>query len=77
MDKFLGSLSLDYLGYIPYDENIPKAVRRQRVVLDLFPLSEASKKFMEIGEKLISAQNPIDFEGDLKFFWRSLLTNQH
>ena len=78
VDKFLGSLSLDYLGWIPYDENVPKAVRRQQAVLELFPLSKASKKFMEVAEKLISFSDYCDFEGDVKFFWQRLLfDNDH
>jgi len=75
VDRFLGSLSLDYLGWIPYDENVPKAVRRQQAVLDLFPLSKASKKFMKVAERLMSSREHCDFEGDVKFFWHRLLNN--
>jgi len=75
VDRFLGSLSLDYLGWIPYDENVPKAVRRQQAVLDLFPLSKASKKFMEVAERLISFRDHCEFDGDVKFFWHRLLYN--
>ena len=75
VDKFLGSLSLDYLGWIPFDENVPKAVRRQQAVLDLFPLSKSSKKFMEVAERLMSFRDYCDFEGDVKFFWQRLLNN--
>lgn len=77
VDKFLGSLSLDYLGWIPYDDNVPKAVRRQQAVLELYPLSKASKKFMDVAEKLISSPEHLDFEGDVKFFWQRLLANHH
>jgi len=78
VDKFLGSLSLDYLGWIPYDDNVRKAVKRQQAVLELFPLSKASKKFMEVAEKLMSFSDYCDFEGDVKFFWQRLLfDNDH
>ena len=75
VDKFLGSLSLDYLGWIPYDENVPKAVRRQQAVLDLFPLSKASKGFMEVAKRLMASEEHLDFEGDVKFFWQRLLNS--
>ena len=75
VDRFLGSLSLDYLGWIPYDEHVPKAVRQQQPVIDLYPLSKASKGFMEVAEKLLSYQEHMDFEGDIKFFWQRLLSN--
>ncbi len=77
VDRFLGSLSLDYLGWIPYDENVPKAVRRQQAVLDLFPLSKASKKFMEVAERLMSFSDHCEFDGDVKFFWQRLLKTAH
>lgn len=76
VDKFLGSLSLDYLGWIPYDENVPKAVRRQQAVLDLYPLSRASKSFMEVAQRLIASKEHLDFQGDLRFFWQRLLAEQ-
>ena len=31
-DRYLGSPSLDYLGWIPYDEKIPRAVRKQKII---------------------------------------------
>ncbi|MDP2106243.1 MAG: MinD/ParA family protein, partial [Desulfobulbaceae bacterium] len=36
-DQFLGTLSLDFLGHIPYDKKLITAVRNQRLVSELFP----------------------------------------
>ncbi|MFC1822948.1 MinD/ParA family protein [Thermodesulfobacteriota bacterium] len=75
VDQFLGSPSLDYLGWIPYDEKIPKAIRKQRTVLQLYPDTPASKSFMKLAEKLLSnAENDV-LEGDIRFFWRKLFHN--
>ncbi len=72
VDKFLGSPSLDYLGWIPYDKQVPMAVRQQRMVLQRYPHTPASKSFIKLAHKLISDDGPV-FEGDIKFFWRKLL----
>ena len=72
VDKFLGSPSLDYLGWIPYDKQIPMAVRQQQMVLQRYPRTPASKSFIKLADKLISDYKPA-FEGDIKFFWRKLL----
>ncbi len=72
-DQFLGSPSLDYLGWIPYDKMVPAAIRRQQMVLETYPDTPASKSFMEIARKLILKEEEPSFVGDLRFFWRKLL----
>lgn len=42
-DKFL-NVSLDYLGYIPYDAAVPAAVRQQRAFIEVNPNGKASKR---------------------------------
>jgi flagellar biosynthesis protein FlhG len=76
VDKFLGAPSLDYLGFIPFDPHIHRAVRRQQTVLELYPHTRASKSFMEVAERLLSYENQLVFEGDIKFFWQRLLNYQ-
>ena len=44
-DKHLGSVSLDFAGFIPKDDNLPKSVRQQRAIVDVYPSSEASQGF--------------------------------
>ncbi len=72
-DRYLGSLSLDYLGWIPYDELIPKAVRRQKTILKMHPNTPASKSFMNLAKRLLANDDDAVFEGDIKFFWHQLL----
>ncbi len=73
VDKYLGSPSLDYLGWIPYDEQVRMAVRQQQMVLQRYPDTPASRSFVELAHKLLGAENGRAFEGDIKFFWRKLL----
>jgi len=74
VDRFLGSLAMDYLGCIQHDENVPRAVRQQQAVVELYPSSRASKDFVSLAEKILSEGRASDFEGDIKFFWQRLLS---
>jgi len=73
VDKFLGSPSIDYLGWIPYDEHIPQAVRQQQAVLAVYPDAAASKSFVRVTKSLLTSVDHLDFEGDIKFFWKKLV----
>lgn len=73
VDKYLGSPSLDYLGWIPYDRLIPTSIRHQQMVLQRYPETPASKSFVKVAERLIACEDPSSFEGDVRFFWRKLL----
>jgi flagellar biosynthesis protein FlhG len=73
VDQYLGSPSLDYLGWIPYDKLVPMAIRQQQMVLKRYPETPASKSFVKVAEKLLSGGLESTFEGDLKFFWRRML----
>ena len=75
-DKFLGSPSLDYLGWIPYDKLVPMAIRKQQTVLQIYPDTPASKSFMELARTLLSDDDGSVFEGDIRFFWRKLLNER-
>jgi flagellar biosynthesis protein FlhG len=74
VDQFLGSPSLDYLGWIPYDRYVSLAIRQQQMVLQRYPHTPASRHFVEVADRILAAgaDEPV-FEGDIKFFWRRLL----
>lgn len=73
VDQFLGSPSLDYLGWIPYDRMVSSAIRQQQAVLQLYPDAPASKGFVEVARKLMANGEDTSFEGDIRFLWRRLL----
>lgn len=52
LHRFLPLISLDYIGYILYDENLSKSVRMQKAITDCYPYSKASKGFFELAEKI-------------------------
>lgn len=70
-ERFL-SISLNYLGYIPYDESVKKAVKRQRAFVDLYPNSPASKRIIELAPKILNMEGKI--KGSLQFFIGNLLS---
>lgn len=72
VDRFLGEVSLDYLGFIPFDEMLPTAVRQQRPVVEMFPHAQCSRSFINVAQ--ILAERPIrdDSQGSLQFFGRYL-----
>ncbi|MBI5408344.1 MAG: MinD/ParA family protein [Nitrospirae bacterium] len=70
-ERFL-SISLDYLGYVPYDNSVQKAVRQQKAFIEIYPDSEAAKSIMHLAEK-ISNENNSNVKGTLQFFLGGLL----
>jgi flagellar biosynthesis protein FlhG len=73
-ERFLGrEITLDYLGFVPYDQALPKAVMRQQPVLALYPQSPASRSFVMIAQTLWETKPQPALEGNIKFFWRRLL----
>lgn len=69
-EKFL-NISLNYLGYIPLDDTVKKAVMVQRSFADLYPGAPATKAVMEIAGRLLEEEPRI--KGGLQFFIRNLL----
>jgi flagellar biosynthesis protein FlhG len=70
-ERFL-SISLDYLGYIPYDDSVPKAVRSQRPFVDAYPQSFASKRICDVASKVLQSKGKV--KGTLQFFIGNLLS---
>jgi flagellar biosynthesis protein FlhG len=64
-EKFL-SISLDYLGYLPFDESVHSAVRAQKAFVDMFPRKAISKRIREIAKRFLD--RPERVKGSLQFF---------
>ncbi len=70
-DKFLSSVSVEYLGYILSDANVTKAVRQQKAFLELYPYSKVSQCLNVLAEKIVKEKRPESDDTDRPFFWRS------
>lgn len=71
-DKFL-NISIDYMGHVPYDKSLPKAVMRQKAVVDLYPRSPASISFLELARKVQKNVPKMEPKGNMQFFWSRIL----
>jgi flagellar biosynthesis protein FlhG len=76
VDRFLGSISLDYLGFVPFDEKLRLAVKSQRPVLEIYPQALSSRSFMEMAKNLMEKPAPHQTHGQIQFFWRHLFQCQ-
>ena len=68
-DQFLGTLSLDFLGHIPYDKKLVAAVRSQRLVLEAFPEALSSGRLNAIARQFLASKPALTTDGNIKFFW--------
>ncbi len=73
VNRFLNGVSIEYLGFIPYDESLKKAVARQKPVVDIYPNCYCSKKFIDLARNICQQSVPSYFDGNIKFFWKRLL----
>lgn len=71
-DRFL-DVALDFVAVIPFDENIRKSVRKQKVIVEAFPTSPASKAFKSLALKILDWPVPHNPSGHLEFFIEQLL----
>ena len=71
-DRFL-EVGLKYLGTVPFDEQLRRAVQSQKAVVEAYPRSPASKALVKISEKISHWPMPDQANGYLQFFVERLL----
>ncbi|GMT47652.1 MAG: site-determining protein [bacterium] len=69
-ERFL-NIALDYLGFIPHDSAIPRAVRSQQTVVTSEPESLSAQGFNELAFKLGNDTKP-RLKGSIQFFLGNL-----
>lgn len=74
-ERFL-HVSLRYAGYVPFDAELPEAVRRQRPVLELAPGAPVSRAFESLAERVLAWPECAPPKGGLQFFFRRLLAEE-
>ncbi|WP_456433543.1 MinD/ParA family protein [Thermosulfuriphilus sp.] len=73
-DQFLGpSVSLRFLGFLPKDNHLCRAVRNQKAVVEAYPQATISQTFTDLARKLLEEEMGDYVDGSIKFFGRSLL----
>jgi len=71
-DHYL-NVTLDYMGAIPFDEYLVKAVKKQQAVTRAYPQSPSSLAFRKIAGKLDGWPLPDKASGHLEFFVERLI----
>jgi len=70
--RFL-DVTLNFLGAIPHDEYLRKAVQRQQTVMEAFPRSRSATAFRKLAEKTDRLPLPSAASGQLEFFVERLI----
>jgi len=71
-DQFL-DVALDYLGSVPFDENVRKSVKKQQALVKLYPKSAASVAFNHLATKVSGWPVPKSAKGNIEFFMERLV----
>ena len=71
-DRFL-TVSLEYLGAVPHDDYVRKAIQQQTAVVEAFPSCEASRAFKKLAAKADKWTVPEGARGHLEFFIERLV----
>lgn len=71
-DRFL-DVTLDYIGAVPYDEYLRKAVQKQKAVVECYPRSKAATAFKNLAQKADKWPVPAVAGGHLEFFVERLI----
>jgi flagellar biosynthesis protein FlhG len=71
-DRYL-DVALDFMGMIPQDDCLRKAIQKQRAVTQLYPRSKSSIAFKKLAEKADKWPMPSTAGGRLEFFVERLI----
>ena len=65
--------NVNYLGFIPRDEAVHRAVMAQKPVVEMFPHCPAAQHLELLHTRLFNRRAPPPLEGGLKFLWQRVL----
>jgi flagellar biosynthesis protein FlhG len=70
-DRFLQA-RVAYLGHVPRDENLQRALMAQQPVVQLFPRSPSSRALQALASRILDRAPPPSLQGGLKFLWQRI-----
>lgn len=71
-DRFL-DVTLDFMGIVPFDEDLRRAVKKQRSVVEAFPRSKSAMAFAHLAKKVEYWPVQKQPRGHLEFFVERLI----
>lgn len=75
-DRFL-DVTLDFMGAVPYDDYLRKALQKQKAVIEAYPRSKAAMAFKNLAKKADNWPIPRSAGGHLEFFVERLIQSAH
>ncbi len=72
-ERFL-DVALEYIGHVPYDEHLQKAIKRQKSVVEVFPRSRSAQAFQTLSKKVNNWPVATASGGHLEFFVERLVS---
>lgn len=72
-ERFLEEVALQYVGSVPFDELVRKAVQRRKPVLESYPRSRAALAFRKLAQQVDKWPLPKAARGHLEFFVERLV----
>lgn len=74
IEHFL-ELSVEYIGFIPFDESVKEVIKKQHLLMEVFPSSKASGHIDKIAERLYRQKTTTCNPGTIKFFNRAIVSD--
>lgn len=71
-NRFL-DVSIEYFGNVLADDKVKAGVRKQKVVSEMAPMTQASRNFAELAHKLVRSQPMIDRLESRPLIWRDIV----
>jgi flagellar biosynthesis protein FlhG len=71
-DRYL-DVTLGFMGAVPFDESLRKAVKTQRPVVQAFPRSRVAQVFRSLAKKIQTWPQPDGANGQVQFFVERLI----
>lgn len=72
-ERFLGDVALHYLGAVPQDDWLRRAVQRQQPVVKAYPGSPSARAITDIARTTARWQPPVGARGNVEFFVERLI----
>ncbi len=67
-------ISIDFMGGIPFDRKMYESVRRQKVMVEMYPGHKVSQAFERLASTMVADTPHNQPKGSLQFFWKRLLS---
>lgn len=71
-DRYL-DVTLSYMGAVPFDESLRRAVKGQKPVVQAFPRSRSAQAFRNLAKKMEAWPMPTGANGQVQFFVERLI----